>query len=75
MQLPLTLLPLHIFPPAACSSSLVSLHMAFNALLLGNTSRATNSGANLMLSGGHPPSKQVAAACRVQAGEPSTPAC
>ena len=38
---------------AACSSSLVSLHMAFNALLLGNTSRATNSGANLMLSGAH----------------------
>jgi hypothetical protein len=27
--------------------------MAFNSLLLGNTSRATNSGANLMLSGGH----------------------
>lgn len=38
----------------ACSSSLVSLHMAFNALLLGNTARAANSGANLMLSGGLP---------------------
>ena len=37
---------------AACSSSLVSLHMAFNSLLLGNMERAANSGANLMLSGG-----------------------
>ena len=36
---------------AACSSSLLSLHMAFNSLLLGNISKAANSGANLMLSG------------------------
>jgi acyl transferase domain-containing protein len=44
------LVPLRFCLFAACSSSLVSLHMAFNAMLLGNVSRATNSGANLMLS-------------------------
>ena len=33
----------------ACSSSLVSLHIAFNSLLLGQTTRAVNSGINLML--------------------------
>ena len=54
--------------PAACSSSLVSLHMAFKALLLGNTSRAANCGANLMLSGGRCGNTTAAAAQAASAG-------
>ena len=34
---------------AACSSSLVSLHMAFNSILAEQSSMAVNSGVNLML--------------------------
>ena len=44
------ILPYPILEPyAACSSSLVSLHMAFNSLLAGQSSMAVNSGVNLNL--------------------------
>lgn len=34
----------------ACSSSLTSMHMAYNSLLLGQCSKAINTGINIMLS-------------------------
>lgn len=56
MQDPAIIALLHPFLPAhslslhaACSSSLVSLHMAFNSLLVGQSSLAVNSGVNLAL--------------------------